>query len=59
MTEISDRGFRHTITIFITADSLLIDTNISISSFGVDEQNELYVVHYGGEVFRFSGDDSN
>ncbi|MCH8873717.1 glucose sorbosone dehydrogenase, partial [candidate division KSB1 bacterium] len=38
----------------VTADSLLVDTNILISSFGVDEQNELYVVGYGGTIFRFS-----
>ena len=38
----------------LTADSLLIDTSIAISSFGVDEQNELYVVDYGGTVLRFS-----
>jgi len=38
----------------VTADSLLIDTNILISSFGEDEQNELYVVDYGGADFRFS-----
>ncbi len=40
----------------LTADSLLIDTRIAISSFGVDEQNELYVVHHGGSVFRFAGE---
>ena len=37
----------------VTADSLLVSTKIAISSFGVDEQNELYVVHYGGPIFRF------
>ena len=41
----------------LTAHSLLIETNISISSFGVDEQNELYVVDYGGSVLRFSQSD--
>jgi len=41
----------------VTADSLLIDTSIAISSFGVDEQNELYAVDYGGSVLRFSQSD--
>jgi len=30
----------------------LIDSPFSISSFGEDEQGELYVVHYGGAVYR-------
>jgi len=38
----------------LTADSLLINTTVPLFSFGVDEQNELYGVGYGGEVFRFS-----
>jgi glucose/arabinose dehydrogenase len=36
------------------AKSLLIDTNKLISSFGEDEQGELYVVHLGGTVFRLT-----
>jgi glucose/arabinose dehydrogenase len=36
------------------AKSLLIDTNKMISSFGEDEQGELYVVHLGGTVFRLT-----
>jgi hypothetical protein len=35
-----------------TAQSLLQDTNISISSFGEDEAGELYVVGLGGTVHR-------
>lgn len=30
----------------------LIDSPFSISSFGEDEQGELYVVHYGGAIYR-------
>jgi glucose/arabinose dehydrogenase len=30
----------------------LIDSPFSISSFGEDEQGELYVMHYGGAVYR-------
>jgi glucose/sorbosone dehydrogenase/all-beta uncharacterized protein len=34
------------------AQSLLLDTALNISSFGEDEQGELYVVHLGGSVSR-------
>jgi len=37
----------------LTADSLLINTTVPLFSFGVDEQNELYGVGYGGEVSGF------
>ncbi|HET8548675.1 MAG TPA: PQQ-dependent sugar dehydrogenase [Bryobacteraceae bacterium] len=30
---------------------LLQDTNLSVSSFGEDEQGELYIVHHGGAVY--------
>lgn len=30
----------------------LLDTTYSISSFGEDEQMEMYVVHHGGEIYR-------
>ena len=41
----------------VTADSLLLtNTSLNISSFGVDEANELYVVGYNtGEVMRLAG----
>ncbi|MFQ5771135.1 MAG: PQQ-dependent sugar dehydrogenase, partial [bacterium] len=44
----------------ITADSLLLDTSIRISSFGVDENNELYIIQYpvfseATKIFRFAG----
>lgn len=39
----------------VQADSLLLDTALSISSFGTDEQEELYVVDLGGSIYRFSG----
>lgn len=32
----------------------LVDSPFSISSFGEDEQGELYVVHYGGAIYRVS-----
>lgn len=38
----------------VTADSLLQNTNLSISSFGIDEQNELYILDYfGSEIYKF------
>ena len=35
--------------------SLLLDTNLNISSFGEDESGEIYVVHIGGTVSRIAG----
>ena len=32
----------------------LFNTSLSISSFGVDEDSELYVVHHGGSIWKFS-----
>ncbi|MFQ5675393.1 MAG: PQQ-dependent sugar dehydrogenase [bacterium] len=37
----------------VTVDSLLLETDFLISSFGVDEQDELYVVDYLGEIYKF------
>jgi glucose/sorbosone dehydrogenase len=34
------------------AQSVLLDTSVSISSFGEDEQGELYVVAYGGTLSK-------
>jgi glucose/arabinose dehydrogenase len=41
----------------------LLDTNIGIASFGVDQNNELYVCAFDGRIYRFkptttSGDDN-
>jgi hypothetical protein len=36
-----------------TRESFL-NSGQTISSFGVDEQNELYLVNYGGSIFRFA-----
>ncbi|SRR5579884_1940406 len=36
----------------VNAQSLLLETGKSISSFGEDAQRELYLVDYGGEVFK-------
>jgi len=37
-----------------SAQSLLLDTTFNISSFGEDEQGELYVVNLGGSVSRIT-----
>ncbi|HMG35225.1 MAG TPA: PQQ-dependent sugar dehydrogenase [Blastocatellia bacterium] len=37
-----------------TTQSLLLDTTLSISSFGEDEAGELYVVGLGGQVYRIA-----
>ena len=41
----------------LTADSLLLQAPFAISSFGTDQQNELYVVSYatGASIYRFAG----
>lgn len=40
----------------VTHHRLLLTTSLAISSFGVDEQHELYVVdHRGGQVYRIRG----
>ncbi len=38
----------------VTTDSLLLNTNLFISSFGLDQQDELYILSYfGGEIYKF------
>lgn len=32
----------------------LFETNVNISSFGLDETGEVYLVHHGGQVFRLT-----
>ncbi len=34
--------------------SELFDTSLNISSFGLDEDGELYAVHHGGSIFQFT-----
>nr|MDO8082758.1 PQQ-dependent sugar dehydrogenase [Candidatus Freyarchaeota archaeon] len=34
-----------------TNNTLLVDTNLLITSFGVDENNELYIVDYNGGIY--------
>ncbi|MDZ7269045.1 MAG: PQQ-dependent sugar dehydrogenase [candidate division KSB1 bacterium] len=34
-------------------NSLLIDTNLNIASFGVDQNNELYLCAFDGRLYRF------
>ena len=47
--------FRHN-GLSLSADSLLLRAPFNISSFGMDEADELYVVSYSaGEIYRFSG----
>ncbi len=36
----------------VTWNKLLLKTDLSISSFGIDEDYEVYVVDYGGSIFR-------
>lgn len=40
----------------VTSDSLLIDSPYLISSFGVDQNSELYILHHStnGKVYRFN-----
>ena len=33
---------------------LLVDSNLGFSSFGVDEQNELYICAFDGSIYRFA-----
>lgn len=39
----------------VLEDSLLINSPLSISSFGVDQDGELYICNYGGNIQRFVG----
>ncbi len=34
-------------------NSLLIDTSVNISSFGLDQDNELYICAFDGKIYRF------
>jgi glucose/arabinose dehydrogenase len=34
-------------------NTLLIDTNLGIASFGVDQNNELYICAFNGKIYRF------
>jgi glucose/arabinose dehydrogenase len=35
-----------------TADRELVDSNLNISSFGLDQQNELYICDYNGKIYK-------
>jgi len=35
------------------ADTLRLDTSLGISSFGVDQNNELYICAFDGKIYRF------
>lgn len=37
------------------SNELLFETNTNISSFGLDENGEIYLVHHGGQVFKLAG----
>jgi glucose/arabinose dehydrogenase len=44
----------------LVSDSLLIDAPFSISSFGVDQSNELYICNFtNGNIQRFAGNPTN
>ena len=36
----------------------IMDTSLAISSFGVDEQQELYALAFNGSIYRFTGNES-
>ena len=36
-----------------TINSLLINSNLNIASFGVDQNNELYICAFDGKIYRF------
>ncbi len=37
----------------VVQNTLLLDTNLNIASFGVDEQGELYICAFNGRIYRF------
>jgi hypothetical protein len=37
-------------------NELLFNTSYNVSTFGVDEQNELYFASYGGSIYKFEGE---
>ena len=37
-------------------NELLFNTSYNVSTFGVDDQNELYFANYGGNIFKFEGE---
>jgi len=39
----------------VLADSLLVDATFPVSSFGVDQDGELYICNYNGNIQRFVG----
>lgn len=40
-------------------NSLLFSTRYNISTFGVDENNELYFADYGGKIYKFKGTETS
>jgi hypothetical protein len=40
----------------LSSNELLLQSGFPVSSFGVDEQNELYIINYSGTIHRFSKD---
>ena len=41
----------------VTDQALLVDTDLQIPSFGVDERNRLYILAFDGRIYRFAGPD--
>ena len=37
-----------------TVNSLLMDTNLQISSFGIDQEQELYICAFDGRIYKFT-----
>jgi hypothetical protein len=44
----------NSVTDSISEDAELMDSPYSISSFGMDQNNEMYVVNYSGSILRFN-----
>jgi len=37
-----------------TINQLLVDSNLMITTFGIDENNELFIVNFSGDIYRLS-----
>ncbi len=38
-------------------NNLLSESSLAISSFGIDTENELYILSFDGKIYRFESDD--
>lgn len=37
-----------------TTNKELVDTNLNIASFGIDQQNQLYICDYNGKIYKLT-----